>query len=187
MQVRNTTRRWGVPAIGLHWLVALLVIGMLIVGFSMVRFYEDDLARKFELYQLHKSFGFTVFCLAALRLGWRALNPTPALPDTLKPYERVLARVTHWGLYVLLAALPISGWLMSSASPLGITTRVFDLFALPNAVSPDQALFDLLHEVHEILAFVLAGLLVLHVAAAFKHHFVLKDDTLKRMLPGRSA
>lgn len=183
MPLRNTTASWGWPAKALHWLVAVLVLGLVAVGFSMV-WLVSDLGRKFELYQLHKSFGVLVLALVLLRLFWRRLNPVvPALPGNLRPWERTAALFTHRGFYVLLLLMPITGWLTASASPLGIPTSVFGLFTLPNPVGPNATVESVLSFAHATLAVVLVLLLALHVGAALKHHFVLRDDVLARMLP----
>jgi cytochrome b561 len=187
MQVFNSRLRYGAVAVGLHWLVALLIAGMIGLGFAMVRYFEApaELATKFTLYQWHKSFGITILALALLRLGWRQLNPVPPLPGTLRPWERVLARGTHAALYGLLLATPLAGWVMASASSLP-TGEVFGLFTLPALVGSDEAMYGIAREVHEILAWSLVAVVALHVAGALKHHFVLKDDVLLRMLPVRS-
>ena len=126
-----------------------------------------------------------VFALVLVRLAWRGVNPiVPALPDGLRPWERPAATLTHRGFYVLLLLMPVTGWLMASASPLGIPTVVFGLFALPNPVGPNAALERVMALVHGGLAVLLVVLLLLHVGAALRHHFVLRDDVLTRMLPG---
>jgi cytochrome b561 len=184
MALLNTATSWGWPAKTLHWTVAALVIGMLVLGFTMV-WLVSGLGTKFQLYQLHKSFGMLVWALVVVRLLWRWLNPqVPALPPGLKPWERTAASFTHRGFYALLLVLPITGWIMASASPLGLPTMVFGLFTLPDLVGPDAALEHGMKLVHGGLALAVAALLALHVAAALKHHFVLRDQVLARMLPG---
>ena len=184
MAVYNTPSAWGWPAKLLHWLVALLVLGQLAVGLSMV-WLVTDLGAKFQLYQLHKSFGVLVLSLVLVRLVWRRLNATvPVLPEGLRPWERRAAVLTHRGFYVLLILLPITGWLVASASPLGIPTVVFGLFTLPNPIGANAALESVMSVVHGSLAVLLVATLALHVGAALKHHFVLRDDVLTRMLPG---
>lgn len=183
MSVWNTAESWGWPAKLLHWLVALLVTALLVVGFTMV-WLVSELGTKFQLYQTHKSVGLLVLALVLLRLGWRALNPAPRLPEGLAPWERRAAGLTHKGFYLLLIAMPVSGWLMSAASPLVVPTVVFVLFTLPHPIGPDPALFAVLQTVHAVLAVLLVVLLVLHVGAAAKHHLVYRDDVLARMLPG---
>ena len=184
MALFNTRATWGWPAKLLHWLIAVLVVGLLTVGFAMVWF-VSDLGAKFQLYQLHKSFGVLVLTLVLIRLLWRQMNAAvPDLPEGLQPWERRAATLTHRGFYVLLVLMPITGWLVASASPLGIPTVVFGLFTLPNPVGANAVLEDVMAWVHGGLAVLLLMLLLLHVGAALKHHFVLHDDVLTRMLPG---
>ena len=140
MAIHNTTRRWGAIAQLLHWFIALFIIAQLTLAWLF-----DDLpagAKKLTLLARHKSIGISVLMLACLRLGWRWANPTPALPDTLKPYERRLARFTHALLYVLLFAVPLTGWTMSSAR--GFPVSWFGLFQLPDLVPKDKSLYNLL-------------------------------------------
>ncbi len=185
MQWRNDRQRWGLVSQVLHWLVAALVIGLWGLGYYMAEILPDSaLEQKFRLYQLHKSFGLTLFALVLLRLGWRLSQPHPQLPDRLSGPERFLAHLTHWGLYAILLAMPLAGWISTEASPLDIPTEYFGLFVLPDPVPVEEALHETFAEIHEYLAFALAGLLALHVAAALKHHLLDRDDVLRRMLPG---
>ena len=181
--LRNTRARWGALAQLLHWLIAVLIGAQIALGLigtalplSMTKLVT--LAR-------HKSLGITILALVLVRLAWRALNPSPELPGALKPYERVLARGTHAGLYVLMIALPLTGWIMSSAR--GFPVSWFNLFQLPNLVGRSTTLYHAMVRVHVLLAIALGLILVLHIAAAIKHHVVLKDETLRRMLPGARA
>jgi cytochrome b561 len=179
MILRNTTRRWGAIAQLLHWLIVLFIVAQ----FTLATLF-DELpagAKKLTLLSRHKSIGITILVLALLRLAWRWNNPTPTLPDTLKPYERALARLTHRLLYVLLFAVPLSGWLMSSAR--GFPVSWFGFFQLPDLVPKNKALYGALLTTHEILAWTLGIVATVHLLAALKHHFVLKDDVLRRMLP----
>ena len=179
MALRNTTFRWGWVSQALHWLIVALVITQVTLA-SLA----DDLPpgmRKLTLLARHKSFGITILALAILRLAWRRMNPTPELPPALKPYERRLARFTHAMLYLLLFAMPLSGWTMSSAR--GFPVSWFGLVQLPDLVPKNKALYETLLTTHHTLAWVLGGVVTLHVVAALKHHFVLRDDVLRRMLP----
>lgn len=182
MRLGNDRRRWGALAMLFHWATALLVFAMLGLGFAMVEAVED-LAWKFRLYQLHKSIGFSLFLLVLLRLGWRLTQPVPDPPAGLDRHERLLARLTHGGLYALLLAMPVAGWISTETSPLGIPTRIFGLFTLASPFGPDETLHGLFKQVHEALAFLLLATVALHVGAALKHHLVTGDDVLRRMLP----
>jgi len=179
MQLRNTTTHWGTVSRFLHWIIVLLIITQYVLAEV-----AEDLPlghQKFETYARHKSIGITILGLAVLRLLWRWMNPTPELPDTLKPYERVLARVTHAALYVFLFAQPLTGWIMSNAQNFPVS--YFGWFTLPDLVAPDKDFGKIMEGVHEAIFKCMLAIATLHVAAAFKHHFWLKDDVLKRMLP----
>jgi len=182
MTLRNTPRRWGAIAQLLHWLIVLFIVAQ----FTLATLFEQlpAGAKKLTLLSRHKSIGITILMLALVRLAWRWSNPTPTLPDTLKPYERTLARLTHALLYVLLFAVPLSGWLMSSAR--GFPVSWFGFLQLPDLVPKNKVLYEALLTTHGILAWTLGIVATVHLVAALKHHFVLKDDVLRRMLPSSS-
>lgn len=162
-----------------HWLTALLLVGSFSLGYYMV-----DLAMsptKLKLYSYHKWIGVTVFALVVFRLLWRFTHKPPALPAGMKPWEKHAAEFTHWLLYVLLFLAPLSGWMMSSAK--GFQTVYFGVLPIPDLVPKSEALGNTLEELHELFVFGLFGLAALHIAAAFKHHFINRDNVLKRMLP----
>ena len=165
-------------AIALHWLTALLIVANLLLGLAMVPLPISP--RKLEWYLWHKAIGITIFTLTSLRLLWRAMRPHPA-PVPMPPWQRRAAAASHALLYALLLAIPISGWLYSSAT--GVQVSYLGLFPLPNLVAKDKALGDALQAVHVGLNLLLAAVVVLHVAAAVKHHVVDRDDALARMLP----
>jgi len=189
MGLGNTRTGWGWPARLMHWGMAGLILFQLGLGVRMVRL-VDDVYLKFGLYQTHKSWGVVIFALALVRLAWRASQPTPAMPAGMRPLDVAAARGAHLALYVLMLALPVSGWLMASASPMedqfGIRTVVFTWFALPDPFQPgSEALEGVLKSVHAWAAFGLAVLLLAHAAAALRHHFVNRDGVLRRMILGR--
>ena len=162
---------------GLHWLMAVLILGLLALGT-----YMSDLPlspQKLQLYSWHKWAGVSVFALVWLRLAWRVTHRPPALPETLSPPMRLAAHAGHAALYVLMIAIPLSGWLMSSAK--GVQTVWFGVLPIPDLLSRDKALGDGLRQLHEALNWLLMLTLAGHVLAALWHHFVLKDDTLRRM------
>ena len=182
MTLRNTDQGWGWPAKLLHWVVAVLVVGMIALGVVMVDVVED-LDLQYRLFQLHKSVGLTILALMLLRIGWRLANPTPDEPGTMRRWEVVAARLTHWAFYALLIAMPVTGFLTAASSPLGIPTVVFGVIPVPHPIAPDKELSETLAFVHENLARVLLALFVVHVGAALRHHLLLRDEVLTRMLP----
>jgi len=190
MQLRNSATRFGLVAISLHWLIALLFFAMIALGLTMTELALTH-PLKFPLYQIHKSIGVTIFVLVALRLFWRLSGMVPPLPATLTEFERLGARLAQWGLYAVLIAMPLTGWVIVSASPLGIPTILYGIVKLPHidfiAARADKAAIEHRAElVHALLAWSGVALVVLHAGAALRHHFWLGDDVLKRMLPTKA-
>lgn len=189
MPARNTQTSWGWVARLFHWVMAGLILFMLGLGVYMTKFVPDLMAQ-FTLIQLHKSWGFVVFCLALARVVWRLSNRTsPNDPLGTPRWQRIAAKATHGLLYVLILVMPLSGWVMSAASPtqdlLNIQNMVFGTFAMPDPWVPGVAwISDAAQAVHTYAAILLAGLLALHVGAALKHHFIDRDNTLLRMTLG---
>jgi cytochrome b561 len=179
MSIRNTRERWGSLSQFLHWLIVALIALQAALGLTGLMLPLG--LQKLAVLARHKSIGITILGLATLRLLWRWLNPTPPLPSNLKPYERLLAHCTHAALYLLLFAMPLTGWIMSSAR--GFPVSWFNLLQLPDLVPKSDAIYDAMVTTHAALAIALAVTVALHIAGALKHHFVLKDDTLRRMLP----
>ena len=179
MQIKNSNLRYGAVAQLLHWSIVVLIV----VQFVLANQAEDaqSLLHKAKILTTHKNYGMTVFMLAAVRLGWRWMNPVPAVPETMKGWLRAVASITHWALYALILLTPLAGLLMSSAKNYSVS--YFGLFTWPNLVAPNETLFQALKETHEILAFTMLNLALLHAAAALKHHFFDKDNVLRRMLP----
>jgi cytochrome b561 len=183
MPLRNSADRYGSVAQLLHWLVVALIV----VQFALASAAEDLPAgmEKLALIARHKSFGITILLLAALRLAWRFVNQPPPLPAGMGELQRKAARLSHGLLYGLLFALPVTGWMQSSAANYPVSW--FNLVQLPDLVGPSESAHDVLHETHEVLATALVVITVLHVLAALKHQFIDKDGVLARMLPGRRA
>jgi len=161
----------------LHWLTAVLVLGLLGVGLWMVGLPIG--MTKLLAFAWHKWLGLCVFVLTLLRLAWRRFSPPPALPAALAPWERRLAPLVHWALLVLIVVQPIEGWLMSSAG--GVQVFWFGYLALPDLVPRDQHLFRLLRAAHHYLAFLLIGIIALHVAAVIRHDLARRDGIFRRM------
>lgn len=175
----SSATRYTSTAMALHWLMALLIFSAFPLGL-----YVHELALsplKLKLISYHKWLGVTIFLLTMVRIAWRVMHTPPPLAATIPLWQQRAAHVLHLLLYALLFAIPLSGWLMSSAK--GFPVVYLGLVQLPDLVSKDKLLGDLLAEVHETLNFGLLALVGMHVAAALKHHFIERDDTLLRMLP----
>lgn len=163
----------------LHWGMAALILCLMMLGVVMT---EMPLSpEKLQYYSWHKWAGISVFVLVWLRLIWRGFHPAPEYPEHMSLMTRRMATLAHIALYVLMVVIPVSGWLLSSAK--GVQTVWFGVLPLPDLLEKDKELGHLLHEVHEALNLGLAILLVGHVGAALKHHWIDRDDILKRMLP----
>ena len=166
-------------AIVLHWLIAFALIGSFSVGLYMVDLPLSP--QKLRIYSWHKWAGVTIFLCVVLRLGWRLRHAPPELPATMPAWQRSLAGASHVLLYLLMIAVPLSGWLMSSAK--GFQTVWFGVLPLPDLLDKNKELGDLLREFHMLLNFGMATLVLVHVGAALKHHFLDRDDVLARMIP----
>lgn len=179
LPLRNTRTHYGLVSQALHWAVVVLVVVQFVWAWRM-----DELSRGLALYEVtvqHKSFGMTILGLMVLRVLWRLFNRPPPLPAHVTGWEHAAARFTHWLLYGLLFAMPLSGWIMSSAADYG--AEWFGWVNVPDLVGPNEDLQDVMEETHEILSWVLLGVIGLHVLAALRHHFLLRDRVLKGMLP----
>jgi cytochrome b561 len=171
--------RYSAVAQAFHWIIAALIVTQFTLAWM-----ADDLPlgmHKLALLARHKSFGMTVLMLAILRLLWRLFNPPPALPAGMSKIERLGAKSTHIAFYVLLFAMPLTGWLMSSAKNYSVSW--FGFFTWPNLIGKSEAWFERLKLTHDILSYALFAIAILHILAALKHHFWNKDDVLVRMLP----
>lgn len=167
------------PAKWAHWLIALLIVSGYTIGFIMVDLKISPTTLK--LFAYHKWIGVTVFLLALLRLAWRLRSPPPPLPATLPRWQARVSEITHRLLYLMMFAVPLSGWLMSSAK--GFQTVYLKLIPIPDLLDKNPPLGAALAEVHEALTWLLVALVAMHVGAALKHHFIDRDDVLRRMLP----
>lgn len=182
----NSPSHYGAIARLLHWgMAALLVVlagsGLYMAGLPDAGFDNGRIA----LILVHKGLGMIALAFAALRLGWRLAGPLPRLAPGLPGWQQVAARFVHLLFYVLMFALPLTGWLMSSAG--GYPVPLFAGIRLPDLIGVNEWLFQLLDAVHRWLGYALLLLLALHAGAALHHHFVRGDDTLRRMLPQRRA
>jgi cytochrome b561 len=173
--------RYTATAIGLHWLMAVLLVGIFCVGLYMA-----DLPLspwKLKVFSWHKWAGVTAFLLVTARLGWRIAHRPPELPGSMPQWQQWAAHAGHALLYLLMFAIPLSGWLMSSAK--GFQTVYFGVLPIPDLLPKNKELGDILLDVHQTLAWTLVGVVAGHAGIAFIHHFFDHDDVLARMLPRR--
>ncbi len=163
-----------------HWTILAFLLFQIPLGL-----YMTDLplgADKLEKYSLHKSVGMLIFVIAIARLAWAQISKRPPLPSTTPFYEKALVKVLQAILYLVVCLMPLSGWIMSSAA--GFPVSIFGLFSLPGLIEPNKELVEGFIQMHEVQGWILFGAFGLHFAGALRHHFLLKDDTLKNMLPG---
>jgi cytochrome b561 len=179
----NTDSRYGAVAILLHWVMGALLIVLIGIGFYMVRLPDVGFDQeKITLILVHKSLGMGALMIVAMRLLWRLANAVPRFVDGMPQWQEVSAMFVHLWLYALMFALPLTGWLLSSAG--GFPVSFFGWFEIPDLIGENEYLFRALTQVHHWLGYAIAAAVVLHAAAALRHHFVQKDDTLRKMLPG---
>ncbi len=180
--LKNTSSSYGVGAKLFHWAVALIIITLLGVGLWMSGLDVKTTPYKFYVYGLHKSFGIVVLLLMIGRLCWRIYNTKVSPHANHKKWERSLAKIVHTLLYVLAFTMPLSGWAMSSAG--GHPVNFFGL-PLPALMDKNEQWGGIFRDVHEYVGYSLIGIIVLHAVGALKHHFMDRDDTLKRMFFNR--
>jgi len=163
-----------------HWLTAGLIVSQyVLIELAENAEHAGKIVAQLGLLANHKSVGMTVVVLAIFRVLWRLFNKPPALPEGMPGWQYKASDIAHYLLYGLIFAIPISGWLMSSANAYSVSW--FNLFVFPDLVGPNESLAGILHDVHEILAKALFVIALLHIVAALKHHFIDKDDVLRRM------
>ena len=183
MKWKNPNDHWGAVSQFLHWLIVVLIVVMAWLGLTMTDL--PNTPRKVEIYTLHKSIGLAILALVLLRLAWRWHAGAPAALASIPHWQRRMAAATHAGMYLLLLAMPISGWVTHSAS--GFPLRWFGLFRVPPLTGHDEALQELSATWHEWIFWTLVVMVLAHAAAAFWHHLFQKDATLLRMLPRRRS
>lgn len=178
-----TAARYSTTAIALHWWIALFIVAAFVIG----QLLEDMAFSPFKLRVIswHKWLGVSVFLLVWVRLAWRLTHRPPALPTGMSGWQQSAAHALHFLLYLLMVAVPLSGWLMSSAK--GVPTVFLGVLPLPDLLSADKQLGSFLAGIHSLLTKALLVLVLAHVAAAIKHHIIDKDDVLLRMMPKRRA
>ena len=179
MTLKNTHDRWGAVSQLLHWVIVVLIGWMAYLGLTM-----GDLPnglQKIQTYGLHKSLGLTILALVVLRVLWRLYAGSPAHVPGTPAWQARVAGLTHLAIYALLFAIPLSGWVLNSAS--GFPLKWFGLFKVPPLTGKSEGLHELAEEAHELMFWALVLLVVVHAGAAFWHHLFKGDTTLTRMLP----
>ncbi|HEU4600939.1 MAG TPA: cytochrome b [Steroidobacteraceae bacterium] len=179
MRLSNDSLRYGAISMLFHWIIVVLVIVQFLLANK-----EHHMPlgpAKIAVLAQHKSIGITILLLALLRLVWRFFGAVPADPPRAPRWQSLLAHGTHYLFYALLFAIPLSGWLMSSARSFSVSW--FGLITLPDLIGPNKGAYSFLHEAHEFLGNVLLYVAILHALAALKHHFIDRDNVLRRMLP----
>lgn len=184
-----TGKKYNSVSMAFHWIIAVLVLFMLWFGH-----YVHDLPRgsieRLEGFQMHYSIGFTILGLTVLRIIWRMMHPAPPMVPGMKMVEKILAKITHYLFYMLLIVIPLAGWATATTSSLGLPIMFFDLFQVPwfpgiKGGESQKLLHEISEEIHVTMGWGMLGLFVLHFLATLRHAFILKDGTLKRMMPGK--
>tara|TARA_R110000868_G_scaffold84822_3_gene238895 strand:+ start:20764 stop:21300 length:537 start_codon:yes stop_codon:yes gene_type:complete len=177
MQLMNSKDKYGVVTKLLHGLIALTIIAQIVLGILTQYTSKQTFM---TIMMVHKSIGLILLVLAVIFIGWRIMNVKPQWPNSMPDKERFLARLTHLLMYIVLFCMPLSGWIMATAS--GHIPNFFNLFEAPTPfVSLNKPLAGFMSQAHEFMAWTLGVLIVLHILGALKHHFIDKNDILKRM------
>jgi cytochrome b561 len=177
--LRNSETSWGTVAKALHWVIAVVLLISMFYGWWMTRFS----VREFRLdhYGLHGSIGYDLLLLMLLRLGWRTFDSTPLPPPGTAHWEVVAAKVGHVLLYLLTIVVCIAGWLLAGTMRRPLDAPLLGFIDIP--VPPlGRSYHELFEDSHKIIAYTLLALIVVHVAAALRHHFIKRNDVLRRML-----
>lgn len=176
--------RFTIPAIILHWLVAILIAAAFALGITMVDI-PGITPTKLKYFSWHKWLGVTVLGLACVRLIWRLTHASPAYPASMPAWQQKAAHGLHALLYLLIFAVPVSGYFYSLAA--GVPVVYLGIWPMPVLIEADPQLKPILKQLHYLLNTALLACIAVHVLAALKHHFIDRDGVLKRMLPGRSS
>ena len=193
MEKMNSPLRYGTVAMTLHWMIAALLLANIALGLYVAEIMADSDPMRGPALQFHKSVGLSVLVLSLLRVAWRLVNPPPPLPQTMSRPTRLLAHASHFLLYMLIIAIPLTGWLMVSASRSGAPTNFFGLLHWPNlpffahlAGPEKKSLHHDFNITHLCLALSALALVPIHIAGAF-YHRGREDDVLSRMVPWARA
>lgn len=182
--IGNTSDSWGWPARSFHWVLAIAILAQFGLGLWME---EIPRAERPFYVSVHASLGISILVLMALRLIWRLMNDVPADPPSMPAWQSRASQTMHWALYLVTFATIIAGWMLIGTHRSPVDIYLFGLVKMPQIMTPGSPLHEPLEEIHESLAFVLIGLIAVHVAAALYHHFVMRDTILARMTSGRGT
>jgi cytochrome b561 len=185
MQTRNSTTTWGWLSIALHWIGATVIVVLLVHGWWMTHLTPRP--ERVANYAWHAALGYDALVLLVLRLVWRWMNPVPDLPSGLKAWERYAAAASHFGLYALMFLATLSGWALAGTGRRPFNQDLFGLTIPAIYTSQDRAMHDLLEDTHMVLSYCLAALVLAHLVAALRHHFIKRNDVLRRMTVGSKA
>jgi len=180
--IRNTSSSWGAVARAFHWGLGVTILGMIAYGWWMNHFPARP--DRFFYRSIHADIGYLVLLLMVLRLMWRGLNPTPALPGDTPRWQRMAASLSHWSLYAVTILVSVLGWAHSGARTPNYSDW-FGLFHVPQITSPDRDAARAWEDRHILFAYVLLALIAIHLGAALWHHFVRRDSVTARMIGGR--
>ena len=178
--VRNTTATWGWLSIALHWIGAIAIFVLLVHGWWMTHMVARP--ERLANYAWHSALGYDLFVLVVLRLVWRWLNPVPGQPMDSKPWEKLAAHAGHVGLYVLIFAVTLTGWIVATTARTPMTGDLLGLRFPALVTGIDRSTRNLVEETHLVLAYILAAVVVVHILGALRHHFIKHNDVLRRMI-----
>jgi cytochrome b561 len=178
MTLRNTHEQWGSVARGLHWIVAALIFTQFALGWTAEMWHRSP--TKVDLFVWHKSIGILILTVVVIRVCWRLANRPPDPPSSMSAGERLAAQAVHVILYLLIIAMPLSGWVINSAA--NFPLKLFWLVPLPAITPPGKEIQEIAETVHLTIFWLLVVALAGHVGAALRHHFVKHDEVLVRML-----
>jgi cytochrome b561 len=181
MSIKNTAKHYGLVFKILHWLIALLIICQIFLGFFL--HHLENKASIQRGFFVHKSMGISLLFLAIIFILWRFINRKPSWPNTMPLWERFAARCVHVLLYLSILIMPLSGWLMSAAA--GYPPSFWGLFTLHSPFAVNAKLASFFGDVHVTCAWIISALIIIHILAALKHAFIDRDDVLQKMLHRR--
>jgi cytochrome b561 len=184
--LRNTVKSWGSLSRAFHWVLGIAIIGMIAYGWWLNHI--PARADRYFYRSIHADIGYVILLLTAIRLIWRGVNPTPALPEETPAWQRIAARISHILLYLVTIAVALLGWAMSGARPPEQNyASFFGWFKVPQFTSPDKIAEHFYEDRHIWFAYVLLALIVLHIVAAVWHHFIKRDRVALRMVRGEAG